>query len=242
MAHGQQQRALGVEHAAQAGGHGVDALAELAQLVALAHGDGRVELAAAKGLHAGRDVLQRAQLAAHHGIGDGRQRQQQGQRGPAKEPRPQIVGRRGQREDDAVAVGRAAGQAPAARAVAVIVAVTAVDAVVIVGFVIGTARALGAGVQLHARAVDAHADRQPCRQRVRARRVGWRADLGGQPVDVVRHHGPRVGLPAVLQQALHADQEDRRDAQRQQQKQGDQAPLDAVVPAALLQSRTPANR
>ena len=54
---------------------------------------------------------------------------------------------------------------------------------------------------------------------------GWRAYLGGQPVHVVGHQRLGITLPAALQHALHAEQEDRSRGQRQQQKERDEAPL-----------------
>ena len=45
---------------------------------------------------------------------------------------------------------------------------------------------------------------------------------------------------ATLQQPLHAEQKDHADAQREQQEQGHESALNAVVPA--FHWRTPANR
>ena len=58
VADGQQQRALGVEHAVQAGGHAVDALGQLAELVAPPHRDGLREVARAVARHARVDRRQ----------------------------------------------------------------------------------------------------------------------------------------------------------------------------------------
>ena len=117
MADRQQQRALGLEHAVQRGGHGVDLDRQPPQLAAVAHRDRRGEVALAVAHRAGANVVERPQPVAHHQIGQQRQAEQRGQRDPADRARPFPPGHIAQAEADAVAVRRdPADQQPAALA------------------------------------------------------------------------------------------------------------------------------
>ena len=237
MAHRQQQRALGIQHAVQVDGHAVDALRKKPQLVVAPHGDRVGKVAAAIGLHAGRDVPQRLQLPVHCGIGQHGQQQQRGQRQPADVARPVEVGWRDQRELHTVAVSAWQRNDPwriellFARAVALI-------------------KAAWVGVELHRWPIDAHGNRQTLRQRGGLRRVRRAADVLRQMLGIVLDQRPRKRLPTALQPTLAAEQKDRRRAQRQQHEECDQPALDAVrqpvckavPPMARPHTRTPANR
>jgi hypothetical protein len=111
----EQQLALGVQHVVQSRGHRVDLFGQVAELVAVARHDGlgEVALAVAHGAFAQR--RQRAQHVAHPGVGHPGEQQQDGQRGPADMLGALFVRHVGQAEDDAVAIGHAAHDAPVAR-------------------------------------------------------------------------------------------------------------------------------
>ena len=111
MADGQQQAALGVQHLANVGRHLVYRLRELAQLVRVArvaHRDWRLELAGAEAPRTSTDVADRAQHAVDDHVRQRRERQQRRQREPDHAARLELPLRAGERELDAVAVGRLA--------------------------------------------------------------------------------------------------------------------------------------
>ena len=219
----------------QVGGHAVDAAGQRAEFVGASHGYRAAELAAPVGLDAGAYVAQRAQQPPHVGVGQCRQRQQQGQRGPAEQARTQVVGRARQPEGDAVAIGAAAHQAEGgAVGVGGIAGVVAFAALVVVP---GRARlapaaaavvalALRKRVEVHLRAVDTHRNRQPPGQCAGSFRIGRRAQVGRQPVGIVGDQRFHIVLPAVAQQLLHAHQEHRAGGQREQHEQHHKPALD----------------
>ena len=230
VAHRQQQAATRFEHGVQVARHGVDLRGQLAQFVLPPHGDGRVKAPLAKTQGTGADVVQRPEQVAHIGVGRGRQQQQRGQRHPADAARARCPAALAQAKDDAVAIGAAPLQQPAR--------------VVIVFRATMPAAALRVRIPLHRGAFDAHRQRQALHQRLGARRVGRRADLGGQPVDVVGDQRAQHRAPAGGQRALHAGNEDGRGRQRQHQKQQHQAHAQRapqpLAPAHLRHARAPA--
>jgi hypothetical protein len=62
--------------------------------------------------HAGADVVERPQQAAHEGEGQQREQQQRDERGPADAAWPRVGQRAGEAEADAVAVERGAREGP----------------------------------------------------------------------------------------------------------------------------------
>ncbi len=109
----QQQRALRIEHALQAARHLVDALGQLAELVAPCGGDRLPEIARAETRDAGADRIERLQQLADVEVREQRQRQQRGQRDQADALWPLARQRARQAEADAVTVCGRAHQAPA---------------------------------------------------------------------------------------------------------------------------------
>ena len=223
MADGQQQQALGLEHAVQALGHVVDARGEVAELVAPAHLDRPRELALAEGLHTARDVGQRAQQPAHRGVGHGGERQQHRQRDPTDAACAPGLRRLGEAEGDAVAVGGVAHQAPVGSGEVVVFGARVAAAV--------RRRGLWVGAVLQQRPVEVQGDGQACGQGGGARAVGLRADLGHQAVEVVVGEWFGVGQPAALHGALQAVEKGGAGGERQQHEEPDQPGLDRVAPA-----------
>ena len=224
VADGQQQRALAVQHALQAGGHVIDLLCEVAQLVSAANGNGRAEVAFAIALRALADVVERAEEPAHGGVGQEREQQQAGEWQQRTHRVPLVPDVGAHAEGDAVAVGGAAGeQAPAP--------------VVVLHLALPFGVLARVRIPLHRGPLDAHRDRQLLDQRLRPRRVGRRADVGGQAVDVVGEQRFDEEFEAARQRRARAAHEHHHRAGREHQEERDQPPLqrmaEALVPARV---------
>jgi hypothetical protein len=223
VAQRQQQPALGIEHGLDVVGHGVDVLGEIADVVVAPHRNRPLEVAAAEALRAVADVDQRPQQPAHVGIAQHHEQQQQAQRGPAGRARRDLPQPRRPAEDHAVAVGRGPDEPLVVPHRFVVVAHPA------------AARAVLAGVRVpvDGRPDDADGDRQAVDQRLRARHVGRRAELGHQPVGVVDQHRLRGLGPAGGEGLLHAREEHAGHDHREQHEHHHQPDAQRAPPAAL---------
>ena len=106
----QQQAALVFQHVLQAGRHGVDLGRQLAQFVGPAPRDGLRKITRSVAQRARVNVFERPQQAPRVSVGASGQRQQGGQREPAKTTRTLVARPVADAEADAVAVGGAALQ------------------------------------------------------------------------------------------------------------------------------------
>ncbi|MNV02865.1 hypothetical protein D3C71_931050 [compost metagenome] len=227
VAQRQQQAALGIEHGLDVAGHGVDALREVAQVVVAADRNGLRELAAAEALRALADVDERTQQPAHQRVGHHHEQQQHAQRGPARRARRELPQPGRPAEDDLVPVGRGAHE-PALGGEHRLLAVAVVEPAAARVHVVA-----GVRLPIHAGPGDADRDRQPVDQRLRAHRVGRRAEFGDEAVGVVHQHRLRGLGPGAGERALHAAHEHRRHHEREHHEHHHDPHAHRAAPALL---------